>query len=87
MDLLAQLRPFGAVSHGRIERMCATVETDVGTEEGARADGDEARVDDDTVEVDEDALAQPHVEAVVDVDGRLDPGLALEQGLVCRWVI
>lgn len=67
--------------------MRGAVETDVGTDEGARADGDEARVGDDTVKVDEDALAHPHVEAVVDVDGRLNPGIALELGLVCRGVI
>jgi len=67
--------------------MRAAVQAHVGTDQGARPDRDQARVDDDAVGVDVDPFAHLEVEPVVDLDGRLDPGLALEQGVVLGGVV
>lgn len=82
MDLLPQLGPRRPVPERGVERVGAGVETHIRPDEGARADGDETRVEDGAVEVDEDAGGGAQVGAVVDVDGGLDPGVGVEEGVV-----
>lgn len=62
--------------------MRGAVEGYVGPDDGPVADADLARVEDDAVEVDEDVAADAQVEAVVDGDGRLDPGVVGEESVV-----
>ena len=78
-DVLAELGALGPVAQRRVERVGAGVEAAVGADEGAGTEGDGARVDEGGVEVEEDAGAEAHVAAVVDVDGRLDPGVLGEE--------
>ena len=70
--------------------MCGAVEGHVGPDDGPVADADLARIENDAVEVYEDVAADAQVEAVVDGDGRLDPGVVGEERFVffrsgCRF--
>lgn len=87
VDFLPILRPVGSIPQGRIQRMSPAVQTDIGPEHGPRSNGHQTGVDDDAVEVDEDALAQFHVEPVVNSHRGLNPRLILKESLVFVGVI
>lgn len=86
MNLLTELGALDPIADGRIQWMGAAVETDVGAEEGARADGHQTCIDNYTVEVDKDSFANADIEAIINVNGTLDPWIALEQCFVCHRV-
>lgn len=67
VDLLAELRAFGAVLQGGVERVGARVETAIRAHEGSGADSDGAGIDEGGVEVEEDAGAEFDVAAIVDM--------------------
>lgn len=79
VDLLAELRAFGAVPQGGVERVGARVETAIRAHEGPGADSDGAGVDEGGVEVEEDAGAEFDVAAIIDVDGGVYPGFRGEE--------
>ncbi|KAF2144250.1 uncharacterized protein K452DRAFT_155374 [Aplosporella prunicola CBS 121167] len=90
VDFLAELGAVGAVAEEGIERVGAAVEGDVGTDEGARADGHQARVEDGAAVVDVHILAQLDIGAVVHVYGGLNPSIVFEEifvgfGRGCWW--
>ena len=62
--------------------MRGAVEGYVGSDDGPIADADLTRIEDNAVEVYEDVAADAEIEAVVDCDGRLDPGFVVEEGIV-----
>ena len=87
VDLLAELRAFGAVPQGWVERVGARVETAIWAHDGPGADRDGAGIDEGGVEVEEDASAELDVTAIVDVDGGIYPRFRGEEYGVrfCCW--
>ena len=79
VDLLAELRAFGAVPQGAVERVGARIETAIRAHEGPGADSDGAGIDEGSVEVEEEAGAEFDVAAIVDMDGGVDPGFRGEE--------
>lgn len=78
MNLLTELGAVGPIADGRIQRVRAAVETDVGAQEGADANSHQTCIDNDIVEVDEDSFANADIEAIVNVNGAMDPWVALK---------
>lgn len=78
----AELRSACATAQVRVKRVGATVEGDVGPDESARPDGDGAGVEDGAVEVDKDIAPNLDIRAVVDLDGPLDPGVLVQEGVL-----
>jgi len=79
VDLLAELRAFGAIPQGGIEWVGARVETAIRAHEGPGANSDGAGVDEGGVEVEEDAGAEFDVAAIVGMDGSVYPGFRGEE--------
>jgi hypothetical protein len=79
VDLLAELRAFGAVPQGGVERVGARVETAIRAHDGPGADSDGASINEGGVKVEEDAGAELDVAAIVDVDWGVYPGFRGEE--------